>query len=82
MPAFPRRIDRIRTPIGNEIHAETPEEIAVSILSEVLDTLEGLSGAADPSELVVVRGAGHRHRDRLAFDQGRMAVVVTELARP
>ena len=35
------QIDRIRTPIGREIHAETPEEIAVSILSEVLDTLEG-----------------------------------------
>jgi xanthine dehydrogenase accessory factor len=31
-------LDRVRSPIGVEISAETPEEIAVSILSEVVDS--------------------------------------------
>ncbi len=30
------KIERVRSPIGLELHAETPEEIAVSILAEVI----------------------------------------------
>jgi xanthine dehydrogenase accessory factor len=31
------RLDRVHSPIGVEIHAETPEEIAVSIVAEVIE---------------------------------------------
>jgi xanthine dehydrogenase accessory factor len=30
------QVDRVRTPIGLELGAETPEEIAVSILAEIV----------------------------------------------
>jgi xanthine dehydrogenase accessory factor len=29
-------IDKVHSPIGMEIHAETPEEIAVSIMAEII----------------------------------------------
>jgi xanthine dehydrogenase accessory factor len=32
-------LDRIHAPVGIEIHAETVEEIAVSIMAEVIDAL-------------------------------------------
>jgi xanthine dehydrogenase accessory factor len=34
MPA--EKLDRVRSPIGLELNAETPEEIAVSIMAEIL----------------------------------------------
>ncbi len=37
----PTELDRIRAPIGVEIQAETPEEIAVSILAEVVANRRG-----------------------------------------
>jgi len=37
----PARLDRVRTPIGLEIGAETPAEIALSILAEVLEVRRG-----------------------------------------
>ena len=35
------RLDLIKTPIGSERHAENPEEIAVSIMAEVIEHLRG-----------------------------------------
>ena len=43
------RIKEIRSPIGLDIHARTPEEIAVSIMSEVL--LFRLGGTGLPMKL-------------------------------
>ncbi len=58
-------IDHIHSPIGFDIGAETPEEIAISILAEVLNAKNGASGAklkesvgSFNQKLVLVRGAG------------------------
>lgn len=59
------RLESFHTPVGLDIGAQTPAEIAMSILSEVLTLRTGRSGASlqrklqrKPRELVVVRGAG------------------------
>lgn len=42
---FPREaLDRVHTPIGLDIGAETPEEIAVSIMAEIIMTRRGGTG--------------------------------------
>jgi xanthine dehydrogenase accessory factor len=41
----PEKIDRVRSPIGLELRAETPEEIAVSILAEIIMLRQGGDGA-------------------------------------
>ena len=42
---FPQEtLERVRTPIGLDIGAETPEEIAVSIIAEVIDARRGGTG--------------------------------------
>jgi xanthine dehydrogenase accessory factor len=38
-------LDRVHSPIGLDIHAETPEEIAVSIIAEIIMTRLGGTGA-------------------------------------
>lgn len=35
------RLDSVRAPIGIELHAETPEEIALSIMSEIVQSRRG-----------------------------------------
>ena len=40
----PEELARVRTPIGLHIGAETPEEIAVSIMAEVVMLRRGGSG--------------------------------------
>ena len=37
-------IDRVHSPIGLELNAETPEEIAVSILAEIIMLRNGGTG--------------------------------------
>jgi xanthine dehydrogenase accessory factor len=39
-------LERIHSPMGLELNAETPEEIAVSILSEIIRLRRGGSGEA------------------------------------
>jgi len=40
-----QNLDRVRSPIGLELHAETPEEIAVSILAEIIMLRQGGDGS-------------------------------------
>ena len=39
------KLERVRSPIGLELNAETPEEIAVSILAEIIMLRQGGDGA-------------------------------------
>jgi xanthine dehydrogenase accessory factor len=47
-------IDKVRSPIGLELNAETPEEIAVSILAEIILLRQGGSGSP-----MGISGANH-----------------------
>lgn len=57
-------VDKVYAPIGLDIGAETPEEIALSILSEVMKVKAGKSGDSFSDtmrargDLAIVRGAG------------------------
>ena len=42
----PDSLDRVHSPIGLEIHAETPEEIAVSVMAEIIMQMRGGAGVA------------------------------------
>ena len=42
----PDSFDRVHSPIGLEIHAETPEEIAVSVVAEIIMQMRGRAGEA------------------------------------
>ena len=48
----PEALDRIRSPIGLELNAETPEEIAVSILAEIIMSRRGGHGKPMKSRAV------------------------------
>lgn len=41
----PERLDRVHSPMGLELHAEVPEEIALSIMAEILMQRNGADGS-------------------------------------
>jgi xanthine dehydrogenase accessory factor len=63
------RLERVRTPIGLDIGAETPEEIAVAIVGEILADRKGRDGrslseeSALPANVTVQRAPRSSRRD-------------------
>ncbi len=49
------KLKRVRSPIGLELNAETPEEIAVSILAEIIMLRQGGDGAVMSSRRVALK---------------------------
>ncbi len=55
------RLERVRAPIGLDLGAETPEEIAVSVVAEIMAAMAGRDAAplsGRNGDLVVLRGGG------------------------
>jgi xanthine dehydrogenase accessory factor len=58
------KLDRVRSPVGLELHAETPEEIAVSILAEIIMLRQGGDGS-------VMSAPNNSHSADLDTDESR-----------
>jgi len=80
------RLARLRAPIGLDLGAETPEEIAVSVVAEIMATLSGRDAAplsGRDGELIVVRGAGDLATGTiLRLRSAGFRVVALEIERP
>ena len=63
----PEQIARMRAPIGLDIGAATPEEMAISILGEIIALRRGRSGGSLTHATGRIRGEGAR-RGRRATD--------------
>jgi xanthine dehydrogenase accessory factor len=53
------KLDRVRSPMGLELNAETPEEIAVSILAEIIMLRQGGNG----QEMALIRDMSEQPGD-------------------
>jgi xanthine dehydrogenase accessory factor len=81
-------LDRVSAPIGVELNAETPREIALSILAEIVALTRGAGGLQAPripdtETLVVVRGGGDLATGvAWRLTRAGFPVVICELAHP
>lgn len=85
-----QQIQHIHSPIGFDIGAETPEEIAISVMAEVLNVKNGASGfklkdhVGDFNrKLVLIRGAGDIATGVAArLHNSGFKVVMTDIEHP
>jgi xanthine dehydrogenase accessory factor len=79
-------LGRVRAPIGLDLGAETPEEIAVSVVAEIMASLSGRDSAplsGRDGELIVVRGAGDLATGTIVrLKAAGFRVVALEVAQP
>ncbi|SQH77707.1 conserved hypothetical protein; putative NAD(P)-binding Rossman fold [Shewanella benthica] len=84
------RVQAVYSPIGFSIGAETPEELAVSIMAEILKVKNGAAGGLmkdDPrinrKRLVLIRGAGDIATGvAVRLHNVGFKVVMTDIAKP
>ncbi|MEI6859716.1 MAG: selenium-dependent molybdenum cofactor biosynthesis protein YqeB [Shewanella sp.] len=84
------RIQSVYSPIGFSIGAETPEEIAVSIMAEILKIKNGAAGGQmrdnpriNKKRLVLIRGAGDIATGvAIRLHNAGFKVVMTDIAKP
>lgn len=80
------QLARLKAPIGLDLGAETPEEIAVSVVAEIMANLAGRDAAplsGRDGNLVVVRGAGDLATGTiLRLRAAGFRVVALEIERP
>jgi xanthine dehydrogenase accessory factor len=62
------KLDRVRSPIGLELNAETPEEIAVSILAEIVMLRNG----GDGQVMSAAKGARSHEQASTTVAQGAL----------
>ncbi|MET4756047.1 selenium-dependent molybdenum cofactor biosynthesis protein YqeB [Endozoicomonas sp. NE40] len=90
MASLPERFNEVRTPVGLDLGAETPEEIAVSIMSEILAISRhkkpvpmGDTVAEGLKKRVVIRGAGDLATGvALKLHNSGYNVIMLELPEP
>ena len=84
------QVDNVRAPVGLDVGAETPTEIAVSIMAEILMERNERSGApmrkgirSDSGNLVVIRGAGDiATGTAIRLKRSGFQVVMLDIAKP
>ncbi len=81
-----RDLERVHCPIGLDLGTETPEEIAVSVIAEVMKVFNHKGGQSlkhQASKLVIVRGGGDLATGTiLRLHRAGYQVIVLEIEKP
>ncbi len=70
-------LDRVYTPIGLNIGGETPEEIAVSVIAEIIEVKNKKQKQYGFSEEILDAVTGEHHREALAAKKKILATIIS-----